>query len=257
MEKCLVCGMVLLLQTAKSKMCRLCFVKDRKAKANPRRCLDCTSVLKSRMKGRKRCKGCRLVYLERTRKGRDLPLCDCGKKISAKASSKCRECFDKSGPIPWNKGVKGLTPWNKGLSVFESKDAYRIHKNEQRKIQRKLEPMTAKIPDRIRTLIRNSLRHKANRRKQGTRTEHYIGCSIQNYMTHLEAQFLPGMTWDTYGNGEWNWNIDHIHPISRFDLTDEGQAKKAFHFSNCRPMWAIENFKKGNRLTALTTVVTY
>jgi 5-methylcytosine-specific restriction endonuclease McrA len=61
----------------------------------------------------------------------------------------------------------------------------------------------------------------------------------------MSKQFKEGMTWEN----RREWHIDHIIPVSSFDLSDAEQAKKAFHWSNCQPLWAKENLLKGSKLT--------
>ena len=46
------------------------------------------------------------------------------------------------------------------------------------------------------------------------------------------------------------WHIDHIRPISSFNLNDPTQQKKCFHFSNLQPLWAKDNLKKGSKFEA-------
>ena len=75
-----------------------------------------------------------------------------------------------------------------------------------------------------------------------------LGCSVEDLKIWLEQQFLPGMTWENYGNGEGKWNIDHILPLSKFDLTDRKQLLKVCNWFNLRPMWAMENIKKSNKI---------
>lgn len=62
---------------------------------------------------------------------------------------------------------------------------------------------------------------------------------------HLESQFLPGMTWENYGMEAGQWQIDHIRPISSFDLTDPDQVAACWELTNLRPLWTKENRKKG------------
>jgi hypothetical protein len=227
-----------------------------------RRCVDCNAVLKNRSKTTKRCRECNLIYKSKNKTGRKTGFCKkCNKRLSTKIN-KTGMCFpcSRGEIIPWNKGVTGLVPWNKGKSIFKDEEEYRIHANKKRRILRSTEDNIKKIPDRIRTLIRNSIRYKTKGlRRKNSKTETIIGCSINDFITHIESQFTPNMTWDNYGNGHGKWNIDHIIPISLHDLRDEDQIKHAFHYSNCRPMWAIDNIKKGNKLAAavLTFVVTY
>jgi hypothetical protein len=65
---------------------------------------------------------------------------------------------------------------------------------------------------------------------------------------YIRTTYLPGMTDDNYGNGLNQWNIDHILPLSKFDLTDPEQLKQANHYTNLRAMWATDNFSKGSKL---------
>jgi hypothetical protein len=54
------------------------------------------------------------------------------------------------------------------------------------------------------------------------------------------------MSWDNYGNNkETDWSIDHIIPISSATTLEE--FYKLNHYTNLRPLWHIDNMKKGNR----------
>jgi len=66
------------------------------------------------------------------------------------------------------------------------------------------------------------------------------GCSVAKLVSHIESQFVDGMSWDNRSQ----WHIDHIIPCSAFDLTDHGQQRVAFHYTNLRPVWSSENQRK-------------
>ena len=53
------------------------------------------------------------------------------------------------------------------------------------------------------------------------------------------------MTWSNHSLK--GWHIDHIKPLSKFDLEKESEQKKAFNYKNCQPLWAFENLEKGNK----------
>ena len=69
----------------------------------------------------------------------------------------------------------------------------------------------------------------------------YIGCTAPELKQYLENQFRDGMSWNNYGE----WHIDHIRPVSSFDLTEEEDQMKCFHYTNLQPLWAKENLEKG------------
>ena len=70
-----------------------------------------------------------------------------------------------------------------------------------------------------------------------------IGCTKEFLLGYIENLFKPGMTWDNYGK----WHVDHIKPLSLFNMLDESQFKQAVHYSNLQPLWALENIKKSNK----------
>lgn len=96
-----------------------------------------------------------------------------------------------------------------------------------------------KLAHNIRSRLRKALKGKS--REKGIFT--ILGCSLDQLKIHLEYKFQPGMTWENYGE----WHIDHIRPLSSFDLTDPSQLKLAGHFSNLQPLWAHENISKGDK----------
>ena len=52
------------------------------------------------------------------------------------------------------------------------------------------------------------------------------------------------MSWNNYGK----WHVDHIIPLSNFDLTKSAEQFKACHYSNLQPLWAEDNIEKKDRL---------
>jgi hypothetical protein len=50
------------------------------------------------------------------------------------------------------------------------------------------------------------------------------------------------MTWENWAHR--GWHLDHIRPLSSFDLTDEAQLKEAMHYTNLQPLWARDNLRK-------------
>jgi hypothetical protein len=98
----------------------------------------------------------------------------------------------------------------------------------------------------------NDLAGKAMRRLRrwanGTRGEKrppYIDCNRDAFRAWIEGQFKPGMSWEN----RREWHLDHIVPRSSFDLSNEEDLKRCFHWSNIQPLWASENCRKGAKPT--------
>ena len=72
-------------------------------------------------------------------------------------------------------------------------------------------------------------------------TELLLGCSLPFYKTYLENKFDNNMSWDNYGS---YWDIDHIIPCINFDLSDELEQRKCFHYLNTQPLSKLENQRK-------------
>ncbi len=86
-----------------------------------------------------------------------------------------------------------------------------------------------------------ALKHSGARKSQSTIA--LLGCSIPDLKSYLESKFLPGMTWDNRSS----WHIDHRKACAKFDLTDVDQQRQCFHYSNLRPLWAVDNLRKGSK----------
>ena len=97
-----------------------------------------------------------------------------------------------------------------------------------------------KISKLLRERIRSVVKGKA---KMGSAVSD-LGCSLEFFRVYIESKFKPGMTWKNHG--KFVWHIDHIKPLSLFNLEDSEEFLKAVHYTNLQPLWAIDNLKKGN-----------
>jgi len=99
----------------------------------------------------------------------------------------------------------------------------------------------------IRAGIYNSLKQKKNKRSW----EKILDYTLNDLIKHLESQFKEEMNWDNYGKG--GWEIDHIIPISLFNITSVNckGLKKGWALENLRPLWAKENNFKRAKLFIL------
>ena len=76
-----------------------------------------------------------------------------------------------------------------------------------------------------------------------------FGYSYDQLKSHIEKQFSGGMSWENYGE----WHIDHITPVGafEFDSIDDPTVKQCWCLSNLRPLWAIDNMRKGAKIQFL------
>ena len=104
------------------------------------------------------------------------------------------------------------------------------------------------IETRIKGNLRSRLRDAIKGRRKSATTIKLLGCTWDVYKAYIENLWATGMTWENYGRGKGKWNIDHIKPLSLFDLEKPEEQANAFHYLNTQPMWETDNFKKGNRI---------
>ena len=74
----------------------------------------------------------------------------------------------------------------------------------------------------------------------------HLPYSSDEIISHLEKQFLSGMTWSNYGT---YWHIDHIVPVSSFeaDSPESEDFKSCWALSNLRPLPAFDNQSKHSK----------
>lgn len=125
----------------------------------------------------------------------------------------------------------------KFTSSIENKKKIRKYKNKYR-----TENIQARLADIFRGRYKKAIKYKSTSSKLN-----FLGCTVEEWKVYLSQKFQPGMTWDNYGHK--TWHIDHIVPISSFDLTKEDEIFKAFNYTNTQPMWAVDNLTKGNKMS--------
>jgi hypothetical protein len=125
--------------------------------------------------------------------------------------------------------------------IYKQNNKEKIYKYRNKKHR---EDINFKLSCNLRNRINCAIKHD---QKRGSAVKD-LGCSIEFLKKHLEKQFKEGMSWDNWGLGDNKWHIDHIIPLSSFDLTDREQFLKACHYTNLQPLWAEENMKKGKKI---------
>lgn len=101
------------------------------------------------------------------------------------------------------------------------------------------------IQYRLNKILRTRLKKTLKNEKKEKSTKELIDCSYEDLIEWVSYQFNDKMSWKNYNE---YWNIDHVIPCSSFDLEKISEQEKCYHWSNLRPMIAIENYKKGNKI---------
>lgn len=120
--------------------------------------------------------------------------------------------------------------------VVEGKTAAYLRK-------RRREDIEFRLACAIRRRVNRALAaKKQNSRSSATKA---LGCSYEFFKNYLQAKFDSKMNWGNYGS---YWHVDHILPLSKFDLTNPEEFARACHYTNMQPLEAIENIKKSNKI---------
>ena len=185
-----------------------------------------------------RCKPCNIKYTKSWRKNLE-------KRIKIPKVKICNMCnkSKESNEFCKNKSHSD------GLNTF-CKSCYKIsYKNRKEKVnkwnreylrRKRKNNIQFKISERIRVRVGLALKGK---RKPASAIKD-MGCTIKFLIQYLESLFEKNMNWNNYGiNG---WHVDHIKPLSLFDLEDKEQFLEACHYTNLQPLWAFDNLKKSN-----------
>jgi uncharacterized protein (DUF983 family) len=97
-----------------------------------------------------------------------------------------------------------------------------------------LEKLKRVIRSRIISALYNKNKH----------TVEYLGCSIPEYLNWLMKNNL-NYTLENRGS---EWHIDHVIPLSHFNLENEEEQLVAFNWRNTMPLSCQENLKKNNKI---------
>jgi hypothetical protein len=161
-----------------------------------------------------------------------------------------RKKIDKTKKEYYNKNKETINYKNK-LYKIKNKDKiklncelYKDKRNEKRRKRMKCD-VSYKLQEYLRNRLYLALK---NNQKNGSAIRD-LGCSVEELKQYIESKFLPGMTWDNYGY--YGWHIDHITPLSSFDLTNRQQLLEACHYTNLQPMWAKDNMTKSDKILTI------
>ena len=122
-------------------------------------------------------------------------------------------------------------------------DKHREYKRKYEKHRKDTDPLY-RLVSNFRTAIYTVLK-ESNVDKYG----HYFDIlqyTPDELINRLELQFKDDMCRENYGE----WHVDHIKPISSFDIKEIGDDEfmKCWSLENLQPLWGDENIRKSNKI---------
>ena len=176
------------------------------------------------------CEDCRRGFLAKKRKEEKIKY----KKIKRTLK---RGDISPEGLIFW-----GYDLLAKNFEHWVDKDRFEEKRNtvNKRRNTRYHEDQLYRFRKTLSRSINKSL-SKLNGSKNGQSKCDIIGLSIVDFQKYLSDSFSEGMSWENRSE----WHIDHILPLSAAKTQEE--IKMLWHYTNMRPMCAIDNLVKGGK----------
>jgi hypothetical protein len=98
-------------------------------------------------------------------------------------------------------------------------------------------------PDKFKRAVRSRI-HIGLKGNKTNHTNEYLGCKSSEYLKWILYN-KSGFTLENHGSV---WHIDHVIPLSKFNLEDEQDIVVAFNWRNTMPLLAKENLAKNNKI---------
>lgn len=99
---------------------------------------------------------------------------------------------------------------------------------------------------KLHKLVRSRI-HDLLKKNNGSKSKHtceYLGCTRQEYINWI----LYNSKDYTIENHGKDWHIDHVIPLSKFDVNKKEDVELAFNWRNTMPLSVQENLSKNNKI---------
>jgi len=145
------------------------------------------------------------------------------------------EKVSKVGKL-WRENNKDIVKLKKAEFYQKNKPTIRILRQKYYK-----ERYGKDVHYRLAVVLRARMRQALKKESKVGSAVTDLGMSVPDFKKYLENLFRGGMSWSNYGE----WHIDHIKPLSSFNLSSPEEFKIAAHYTNLQPLWKEENLSKG------------
>lgn len=173
-----------------------------------------------------------------------------------KLCTKCQEQKESSNFSPCARYSDGLFPYCRSCKKNSNKQSYAKHSKTSMVTVRKWKALNLEKVKQYEKKYRQTPKRRlaANlRRRQLLALKKkdmphvsaikFLGCSVEDCLKHIEAQWQEGMTWDNWTLS--GWHLDHIKPLASASTKEEMEL--LCHYTNLRPLWASDNLSKGGK----------
>jgi len=239
-------------------------------------CSKCDSVKEADkfIKKRNICKTCsnarkkELYYIPITETERNCSSCDQTKPVNMflRNRSICKDCNNEMRREKYNNNEELREKLILNATIFKQAKAEERRQNKEKEIGKDnkkcskcsdIKPINSfrhnrlkcKVCERDEPLdkLKRNIRSRiyaALKKKKKEHTIHYLGCDSTTYFSWI-LKYNPEYTIENRGK---EWHIDHIIPLSHFNLENPDEQLVAFNWRNTMPLAAKENLAKNNRI---------
>lgn len=165
-------------------------------------------------------------------------------KKKGRRQPKCKYCMNEYAAAVRKVKVVKRVPKEK-KPTFDRVEWRKLNKGYQHAyhLKRKQEDPIFALKLATRSMISQTFKRacKGHFSKQ-EHTLDLLGCSFEDFASHITSQFTEGMTLENYGE----WHLDHIVPLAT--ATTREDVIRLNHYTNFQPLWAKDNLSKGAKL---------
>ncbi len=243
-ERCMLCVEVIA-ERRIAKPCCVCGVVTETKSMNGLYCLPCFKITGTRAPEAKRIQRAKYAAIKGKRytpghKGGYYDLAAIAERKAARRAGIERRKAERLALIV-------AEPWRAPLLTSAERFALRYRMDPEFNLKQRLRAALKRKRQGIR--LGDMLRSAIARCGTSPIAEQFVGYTAKDMRAHIERQFSKGMTWDAFCEGRIH--IDHIVPLSSFNVSDANELKAAWALTNLRPLWAKDNLAKRDRRTHL------
>ena len=175
------------------------------------------------------------------------------RKDKNKYINHCNSCISKKKK-EWN--INNIEKKKLYHREYKQRNKEKIKENNKKYYQQNREKINKKNriyeKERLKNdvnfrLIRNTrvrIYNALNGNSKSKSSREILGINIETYKKWIEFQMTPDMNWT-------NIHIDHVKPISSFNVVNEDEFLEAFNWKNTQPLLKEDNLRKGIKYNEL------